>query len=85
MFNFIVKCSLNNRLIVLACALGLFIFGTVQALKLPIEVIPDISRPRVTIMTECPGMAPEEIETQVTTPLETYLNGANCVKRTVRK
>ncbi|MCR5163648.1 MAG: efflux RND transporter permease subunit [Thermoguttaceae bacterium] len=80
MFNFIVKFSLNNRLIVLACALGLFIFGTVQALKLPIEVIPDISRPRVTIMTECPGMAPEEIETQVTTPLETYLNGATGVK-----
>jgi len=80
MFNLIVKFSLNNRLLILACAVGLFVFGTIQSLKLPIEVIPDISRPRVTIMTECPGMAPEEIETQVTIPLETYLNGAVGVK-----
>ena len=64
-------------------AIGLFVYGTLQALKLPIEVIPDISRPRVTVMTECPGMAPEEVETQVTIPLETYLNGANGI-RTIR-
>lgn len=80
MFNAFIRFSLNNRLIILIAAVGLFIYGTLQSMKLPIEVIPDISRPRVTIMTECPGMAPEEVETQITIPLETYLNGARDIQ-----
>ncbi len=83
MFNAIIRFSLNNRLIVLLLAVGLFVYGTYRSLELPIEVIPDISRPRVTIMTECLGMAPEEVETQVTIPLETYINGASGI-RTIR-
>lgn len=80
MFNAFIRFSLNNRLIILIAAVALFIYGTFQSLSLPVEVIPDISRPRVTIMTECTGMAPEEVETQITIPLETYLNGARGVK-----
>ena len=80
MFNAFIRFSLNNRLIILIAAITIFIYGIVQSLSLPVEVIPDISRPRVTIMTECAGMAPEEVETQITIPLETYLNGARDVK-----
>lgn len=80
MFHHIIKLSLNNRMVVLAAALGVFIYGIFHASRLPVEVIPDISRPRVTIMAECAGMAPEEVQTQVTIPLETYLNGANGIQ-----
>lgn len=76
MFNHIIRFSLHNRLLVLAAAILLLIFGTYRGLNLPIDVLPDLNRPRVTIITECPGMAPEEVEIQVTTPLESVLNGA---------
>ena len=51
--------------------------GLLAIQKLPIDVLPDLTRPRVVIITECPGMAPEEVERQVTIPLETTVNGAS--------
>ncbi|MDO4570099.1 MAG: efflux RND transporter permease subunit [Planctomycetia bacterium] len=79
MFNAIIRFSLNNKLLIIILSLGLMIYGAYQTLLLPVEVIPDISRPRVTVITECEGMAPEEVDTLVTIPLETYLNGATGV------
>jgi CzcA family heavy metal efflux pump len=76
MFNFIIKFSLTHRMLIVSLAILLMAVGQYQTAKLPIDVLPDLDRPRVTVMTECEGMAPEEVETLVTTPLETTLNGA---------
>ncbi len=83
MLNAILQFSLRQRLLVMAVALLLSGYGAWTAIHLPIDVFPDLDRPRVVIMTESPGMAPEETETRVTFPIETAMNGANGVQ-TVR-
>ncbi len=75
MFNYIVRFSLNNRLFVLAFAVILLVYGLISARQTPVDVFPDLNKPIVTILTEAGGMAPEEVEQQVTFPLETALNG----------
>ena len=65
---------------VLIFALLLMLYGGWQALQLTIDVFPNLDRPRVVIMTEAPGLAPEEVESLVTFPIETALNGANGVQ-----
>ena len=79
MFNTFIRFSLNNRFIVLVFAVILLVVGSYQTTQLPVDVLPDLSRPRVIVMVECKGMAPEEVETLVTVPIETYLNGATGV------
>ncbi len=61
MFNFLVTQSLKNRLLVLALAAVLIIFGAFTVTKLPVDVFPDLNKPTVTIMTETEGLAPPRL------------------------
>ncbi len=81
MFDKIIGWSLNNRLIVILGAVVLLIWGSIETLRMPVDVFPDLTAPTVTVITEAHGMAPEEVETLVTFPLETALNGASGVRR----
>ena len=58
MLNAIIRFALHNRLLVIAIALFVLGYGGWQATQLPIDVFPNLNRPRVVVMTEAPGMAP---------------------------
>jgi HME family heavy-metal exporter len=81
MCTFLVTQSLRNRLLVLAMAAVLMGYGSFIALRLPVDVFPDLNRPTVTIMTEAEGLAPPEVAQRVTYPIETQMNGLPGVER----
>ena len=81
MFDRIIQFSIRNRLLILVLTAVVIVYGGMALSKLPVDVFPDLNRPTVTIFTEAPGLAPDEVEAQVTLPLETAVNGAGGVQR----
>jgi Cu(I)/Ag(I) efflux system membrane protein CusA/SilA len=79
--NNLIRFSLNNRLLVTCLACLLFAYGGYVAVNLPVDVFPNLNKPKVTIITEGHGFAPEEVETLITIPLETAMIGTSGVTR----
>ncbi len=80
MLNAIIRFALRYRMLVLVVSVVMLVYGSYLATQMPIDVFPDLDRPRVIIITECPGLATEEVETLVTQPIEIALLGANGVQ-----
>jgi HME family heavy-metal exporter len=81
MFSYLIDTSLRQRLLVLAVSLLLVVYGTLTLRQMPVDVFPDLNKPTVTLMTEAEGMAPEEVESLITFPIETAMNGMPGVTR----
>lgn len=81
MLGHVIRWSIYNPVLVLVVAAGLLVTGTFAAVGMPVDVFPDLTAPTVTVLTEAHGMAPEEVETLVTFPVETAVNGAIGLRR----
>src|SRR3990170_2738669 len=81
MIDALISWSLRNRAAVLVMAALLLVIGGYTAIKMPVDVFPDLTAPTVTVITEARGMAPGEVESQVTFPIEAAVNGASGVRR----
>lgn len=81
MLNRIIGFSLKNRILVIIISAFLIVAGIIVSTRMEVDVFPDLTAPTVVVLTEAHGMVPEEIEQQVTFPVETALNGGMNVRR----
>ena len=75
MLRTLVELSLRSRGVVITLAVGLIAYGIYVAENAKLDVFPDFVQPQVTVQTEAPGLAPEQVEALVTRPVESALNG----------
>ena len=81
MIEKLVRWSLENRPVVYAIAVLLTLFGAWTAARTPVDVLPDLTAPTVTVVVDAGGYTPTEVEQRVTIPLETSLNGSPGLRR----
>ncbi len=81
MLDRLIRFSLRQRGLVLTGALVVLALGVVKTLETPVDVLPDLTKPTVTLLTEAPGYSPEEVETLISIPLENSLMGVTGVDR----
>ena len=81
MLNRMIRWALHNRAFIIGIAVILMATGLRTATQLPVEVLPDLTKPTVIILTESPGLAPEEVELRVTQPIENALMGVTGLTR----
>jgi len=81
MVDRLIQWSIRNRFFVLVGTVLLLFWGAYEAVRMPVDVFPDLTAPTVTVIAEAHGMAPEEVESLITFPIETALNGASWVRR----
>src|SRR5437899_8605421 len=81
MVDALIRWSLHNRTVVIALAAAFLVWGGYAISTVPLDVLPDLTAPTVTILVEGRGMAPTEMEPLVTMPIESALNGAPGVRR----
>ncbi|MBA3538407.1 MAG: efflux RND transporter permease subunit [Deltaproteobacteria bacterium] len=77
----IIRWSIANRLVVVIVAVAILGYGSWTAIRMPVDVFPDLTAPTVTIVTEAHGLAPQEVESLVTIPIESSVNGSTGVRR----
>src|SRR2546421_11201707 len=80
MLNAVIRFALRYRALVVAVCCVVLGNGGYLTTTIPIDVFPHLARPRVVILTECPGLSPEEVETLITQPIETAILGASGVE-----
>src|SRR4051794_19724517 len=80
MLNAVIHLALRYRVLVIFLAVAALAYGGFVTSRLPIDVFPDLDRPRVAILTEAPNLAPEDIETLITVPIESAVLGATGVQ-----
>lgn len=81
MFARVVQSSLDNRVLVLCAWLLVAAVGLRSMTQLPIDAVPDVTNVQVQVLTNVPGLAPEEVETFVTFPVETAMSGVPKVEQ----
>jgi CzcA family heavy metal efflux pump len=79
--NLLIRWSLANRATVLPLSLLVMVLGAFVTLRMPVDVFPDLTAPTVSVLVEGRGLSPQEMETLVTFPIESAMNGAAQVRR----
>ncbi|MDQ3335937.1 MAG: efflux RND transporter permease subunit [Myxococcota bacterium] len=80
-FDGMIRWSIAQRMFVLVVALAVCVYGAIAFTRMPVDVFPDLTAPTVTIVTEAHGLAPEEVESLITAPIEAAMNGQTQVRR----